>query len=144
MEWNEKIEFKNKIITVRFYGEFKKEKLLPVVKQKRLKALNMGLKVIFDFRESYINISFSDAYHWIPKHYDEINLQLKLVPVAFIPGENNEKMFSFLETTFFNKGAKVRLCKNKNDAKTWIMSKSYQGLDVLDSSESKVSFQKAY
>lgn len=123
MDSLEIIDSVNKIIKVQFFGKFQKETLLPIVTKARQKALKLDYKILFDFKNSHVQFSITDAYNWIPSHYDTIDPLLKIVPVASIPGEKNIDLFSFVETTFLNKGAQIKLCEDERDSIAWLNSK---------------------
>lgn len=139
MNWIEEIDSESEIIVVRFFGNYQKETLLPIVTKARKKALTLDYKLIFDFSESHVQFSVADAYNWIPNHYDTIDPLLKIVPVANIPGEKNLELFSFVETTFLNKGAQIRLCENERDSKAWLNSKK-QNVEILSRQQTEEVF----
>ena len=120
MVCKEVIDNTNKIILVRFFGEIKKEEIVPKAKLTRLMALVLDYSIIFDFSKSQIHFSVSDAFYMVPRYYDTVDLRLKLVPVAHIPNKMDKSFFEFMETTFLNKGARLRLCKDEQDARAWL------------------------
>jgi len=119
MHWNEEIDSTNKIILVQFFGAFQQEALVPIVKQTRLMALALEYKIIFDFRGAHLCLSISDVYYWIPKYYDSLDLRLKIVPTAIIRNKRDKSLFEFMETTFLNKGAKICLFDDEQEARDW-------------------------
>jgi hypothetical protein len=64
----------------------------------------------------------SEAYYFVSQHYDSLDPRLKLIPVAHIANERDGEFFRFVETTFINSGANIRLCKDEQDARAWFSS----------------------
>lgn len=126
MHYMDEIDSTQKIILVRFFGEIKKEDLAPIAIQTRLMALVLEYKIIFDFSGAQNRATMSDAYFWIDHYYDGLDLRLKRIPVAHIANDGDKEFFEFLETTFLNKGARLRLCNDEQDARAWLSSQDIQ------------------
>lgn len=142
MYCNESIDSTNKVIVVQFFGEIIQEDLIPKTKLSRLMALILKYKIIFDFSESQICFSISEAFYVISQHYDSLDPRLKLVPVAHISSERDKKFFEFVETTFINRGANIRLCKDEQDARDWFSSLDDQALEPTCFDGFKEALQK--
>lgn len=141
MYCNESIDSTNEVIVVRFFGRIEQEGLAKKAKLTRLMARVLNYKIIFDFSESQICFSMSDAFYWVSQHYDSLDPRLKLVPVAHISSERDEKFFEFVETTFINRGANIRLFKNEQDARVWLSSQDDCALEPTCFDGFKEAFQ---
>lgn len=77
------------------------------------------LKVLIDYKElSKIDMEIFEIYE-IPKKYVEQELSRDLKIAILFKVDEKEK-FSFYETTAFNRGYKVKLFLELEDAKNWL------------------------
>lgn len=111
-----------KIITVRVSGDMYVYESASLGAEVRARAKKDHYKVLFDFRKAKNHITVLDAYYWITKYYDSVDPHLKWVPVAHLTNAEDETFFSFVETTFINRGAMVRLFKDEEKAIEWLES----------------------
>ena len=67
-------------------------------------------------------ISFAEAYYWYIIHYDQIDIELRKIPIAYIANKKDWDFYSFFECTCMNKGIPVKAFQEENAVLKWFES----------------------
>ncbi len=87
-----------------------------------MKAKELKCKIIFDHRLSKNKISITDAYYWFPTHYDNIDMEFRKIPTAYIVNNTDLEFYSFFECTCTNKGIPIKVFQDENAVLKWLES----------------------
>ena len=120
MEYTQTVDDNKNIIFVKIKGPVTTEGISPLAVATRAKATELNYLLLFDFRESTNYVSIYDAQRWLFDHYDKIDFKLKFTPAAHVINGETEEFFSFVETAWGNRGAQVKLFKDKDLAIEWL------------------------
>jgi len=115
----------SRVIIVRLYGEVTVGRLVPVAMQERMLAREMDYGVVFDFRESQLRISRADAFYFLARHYNPVDPSIKYIRTAHLVAEKDRDFFMFLEVSWVNRGALLRVFEDEREAIGWL-----EGLSV--------------
>lgn len=110
------------LVTIRVSGDLTKTELAPLGVKVRLRAKKEHSRLLFDFRRAKNNLEIIDAHNWIADHYDVIDKQLKLIPTAHLANPDDIDFFKFVETSWSNRGVKIRLFNDERVAVEWLES----------------------
>lgn len=122
MEFVVEINEEKQVVIVRLSGAVTVESLVPLALQKRTLAREMGYGVVVDFREATICISQAEAFYVLDKHYNPIDPALKYVRTAYVVAEKDIEFFTFLEVSWVNRGARIRVFEGEQGALGWLES----------------------
>lgn len=122
MEYACEIDSETKTIKVITKGELTTTETAAMALKVLIKAKELKYKIIFDYRLSINRISFADAYFWYSKHYDNVDVELRKVPTAYIVNEKDWQFFSFFECTNNNKLIPIKIFRNENTIFDWFNS----------------------
>lgn len=122
MRYKEEVDDPRKILCVRVSGEITKEKLAPKTTQTRLRAKELNYGILLDFRKVRNYVTIVDAYYWLAEHYDGLDATLKFIPTAHVVDPKDEEFARFVETTFLNRGASIRVFTQERAAIEWLES----------------------
>lgn len=122
MDYIEEIIEEKKIIISRVKGDLYPEETAEMGLKIRKKAIELGYKVIIDFRETKNYVSIVQGHNWFADFYDNIDKNIKYVPTAHITNDEEESYFKFIETSWSNKGASIKLFKDIEAAVKWLDS----------------------
>ena len=86
----------------------------------RTLALELGNTILFDYRNSKVDISIGEVYFWFRDHLDKVSVRFRSIPTAHLTNENNAQLFRFADLTWTNAGAVVKSFDNPAAAKTWL------------------------
>ena len=121
MEYTCEIIDEHKIIKVTVWGVLKTHETALMGIIVRVKAFEIGYKLLFDYTQlTSIQISSGAAYFWFPDHYDKINIKLRYIPTAILINEINYSAFIFFENTCYNKGIKLKVFEENQKALEWL------------------------
>lgn len=122
MRYIEEVFISQQLIKVKIEGHTTEDQLASHEVVTRILARDLHCGVFFDFRQANPQITISEAYFWIAKHYDVVDPMLRHVPVAFLINGRDRIFFDFWETTFTNNGAVIRIFEEETDAVAWLRS----------------------
>jgi len=126
MNYAEIYNEEKKLILVRISGELTKEALAPRALETRLRAKELGYRIVFNCLKAKYLLTPVDAFYWFSDYYDHIDPTLKFIPTAYVSCAKDLHAFKFLETTFQNKGANNCIFRTEEEAIDWLESlKSY-------------------
>lgn len=124
LQYTAELDEIDRIIIVKVCGDVHSEELASVGSKMRVRACEGNYRILFDFRKAKIYVTLAEAYQWIPDYYDRIDRQLKFVRTAHLTGNEDEIFFMFLEDTFRNRGANLRVFTDANRAVKWLESQN--------------------
>lgn len=122
MQYTEEIDKERKIVIARVSGGMTKEKIAPKTTKTRLRAKELNYCILFDFRKVNNYLTIVDAYYWLAEHYDDLDPTLKFIPTAHVVDTKDEEFSRFVETTFLNRGASIRVFTEESAAIGWLES----------------------
>jgi hypothetical protein len=112
----------NQTINVEIIGSLETNELAALGLTILLKAKEINFKIVYDCRKSRTKISIAEAYYWYNTHYDHIDIELRLIPTAYIANKEDWDFYSFFECTCSNKGIPIKVFKEKADVLNWVES----------------------
>lgn len=115
-----------KIITIKVVGDMRIEEAASLGMEMRLLAKREKSRLFFNSRLARFRITVLEAYYWVDKYYDSVDPHLKWIPAAYLINQDDEAIFRFLETTFRNRTANVRLFMEEAAAISWLVSQPVQ------------------
>jgi len=110
----------HRLIVIRVSGRVTIASILPVALQERLLAQELGFGVIFDYRRAHFEIAYSEAFYWLDRHYNTIDPTLKQIRTAHLASPENLEFLQFLELSWSNRGARVRVFEDEDEAVRWL------------------------
>ena len=119
MEYTCEIDSESKTIKVITKGELTTIETAAMGLNILNKAKEMKYKIIFDHSLSRNRISIAEAYFWFRDHYDNIDLELRKIPTAYIVNENDWEFYSFFECTNNNKYIPIKIFREENTISEW-------------------------
>jgi len=120
MEYTYKIDAESKTIKVITKGELTTRETAAMGLEILTKAKELKYKIIFDYRLSRNRISITEAYYWFSAHYDNVDLELRKIPTAYIVNENDCEFYFFFECTSINKCIPIKVFLDENTISEWI------------------------
>ena len=108
MKYVEEIIDDKNIIHVRVKGELHAKETAEMGSKIRTKALKHGYKIILDFKETTNYVSIIEGHTWFNDYYDKINIKLRFIPTVHLTNKANEKFFYFIETSWRNRGIRIK------------------------------------
>ncbi|MGA1821209.1 MAG: hypothetical protein ACMUIG_01625 [Thermoplasmatota archaeon] len=113
---------RRKILIIRVLGKMTVEEISPVTMDARKKAKDLNYGLLYDFRGSSYRKAIIEAYKWFEEHFDLDDPKVNFVPTANIINEEDEEFFKFIETTMYNRGARLRYFLDEEQAVRWLES----------------------
>jgi hypothetical protein len=120
MKYSYKLDKARKIITVTVVGELYPNDFSKIDIDVCTLALSHDCKIVFNFTEVIIHISIGEAYFWFSNHLDKVNFMFRSIPTALVANDENEKFLHFVETTWSNRGMKIKMFKELDEALLWL------------------------
>jgi hypothetical protein len=122
MNYTFEINSENKMIRVVTTGDLIKESVASMGLEIMLKAKMLKYNILFDYRLSKNRISIVDAYRWYSDYYDNIDINFRFIPIAYIANDEDWTFYSFFECTCNNNLIPVRVFQEESAALKWIES----------------------
>ena len=103
-------------------GDLIKESVASMGLEIMLKAKMLKYNILFDYRLSKNRISIVDAYRWYSDYYDNVDINFRFIPIAYIANDEDWSFYSFFECTCNNNLIPVRVFQEESAALKWIES----------------------
>lgn len=120
MEYEFEYDDNRKIIFIRINGELLIEESSKMGLEARLKAKEINFRLIFDFKKTTFIRSIVQAHCWPDDHYIGIDPTIKHIKTAYVVNDRDMEFWSFVETSFMNKGFNIKIFQEEKDAIEWI------------------------
>lgn len=116
IEINDSVRISKVILT----GILTVSEMGPIGKEARLKAYELGYKLLFDFRSVDVNVTMAEAFNYPREAYSDIEPATKIIPTAHLVKIEDEEFWSFVEISFRNVGMNIRMFFDENEAVEWL------------------------
>jgi hypothetical protein len=120
-KYNIVIDNKRHIVRVTYVGDLDISMAEKLVTEARTKAYNLGYNLLYDFRESFIEVSIFEMY-FLPRQHNLLAIpKAKHIKSAnIIPLKDKKVDWYFFEVTAQNAGLNLRAFKTEEDALKWL------------------------
>jgi hypothetical protein len=88
-------------------------------KEIRLKALELGYRLVIDFTSCKNSISAANVCYWLPNHYYLEESDFIQIPTALIKNENDLKYYEENEYRYRENNIQVKVFTDKHSALEW-------------------------
>ncbi|PLX73994.1 MAG: hypothetical protein C0615_09905 [Desulfuromonas sp.] len=123
VQYEESIDEKRRIITVRVSGRLAKDTWVPNTIKFRTWAKENGYGILYDFRNAENCLSILDGHTWVEDNLDPVDPWLRYVPTVHLAKEEDSEFFHFVETSWTNAGIPVHMATEEREGLEWIAGK---------------------
>ena len=123
MKYDEEVLTSEGVLYATVSGELERAQFAALSKGSRQRAHDCGLRLLFDFtRATNFSPTPTFAHNWFVENYDRTDMYLKWVPTAHVHSPKDIEYFTFIETSWTNRGAIVRAFTDRAAALEWLGS----------------------